>query len=462
MRIEPMRIVNIGSEPPGQLGPPSGLPPALPPEVVHASGEELEQGWTPMPPAIADAQPTVPVMPAVTDAMIAEAGLTGSATAPPAVAQPSSTGAARAKEAPAASARTVDAARAADEARSAEAARIDRTPTVPGSARARTQPAPPSDHELDELDDASLADSDPDLELIEPDEPVRPPPPPPSAKPQRPATPPPATPPAGPAAAKAATPPLVDDGPKKPKPWWEDLFGDDYLRTFDRLAPRHVQREVDFIEESLGLETGAVILDLACGVGQQTVELASRGYSVVGFDLSLPMLSRAADEAQDRGQRINFLHGDMREMAFDEMFDGIYCWSTSFGYFDEERNLAVLQRIHRALRKGGNFLLDVVNRDYVASRAPSLVWFEGEGCTCMDDMYVDFFTSRLRVKRTAMFDDGHSRELDYSIRLYTLHELGKLLHETGFKVVEVTGHPAHPGVFFGAESPRMIILAERA
>jgi hypothetical protein len=77
-------------------------------------------------------------------------------------------------------------------------------------------------------------------------------------------------------------------------------------------------------------------------------------------------------------------------------------------------------------------------------------------------MYVDFFTSRLRVKRTAMFDDGHSRELDYSIRLYTLHELGKMLHEVGFKVVEVTGHTAHPGVFFGAESPRMIILAERA
>ena len=60
-----------------------------------------------------------------------------------------------------------------------------------------------------------------------------------------------------------------------------------------------------------------------------------------------------------------------------------------------------------------------------------------------------------------MFEDGRTRELDYSIRLYALHELGKMLHECGFKVVEVTGHPAHPGVFFGSESPRLIILAER-
>ena len=37
-----------------------------------------------------------------------------------------------------------------------------------------------------------------------------------------------------------------------------------------------------------------------------------------------------------------------------------------------------------------------------------------------------------------------------------------LLHQVGFKVLEVTGHPAHPGVFFGTESPRLIVLAERS
>ncbi|WP_437937743.1 methyltransferase domain-containing protein [Sorangium sp. So ce341] len=256
--------------------------------------------------------------------------------------------------------------------------------------------------------------------------------------------------------------PSTEPAARRKRPWWEELFGDDFLRTLDKIDSKVVRREVDFIEERLGVEKGAVILDLACGAGGHAIEIASRGYSVVGFDLSLAMLARAADDAQDRGQKLNFLQGDMREMTFEETFDGVYCWSTSFGYFDDEKNADVLARIRRALRAGGMLLLDIVNRDYVASRQPSLVWFEGDGCVCMDEMQVDFFTSRLKVKRTVMFEDGRSREIDYSIRLYGLHELGKMLHEAGFKVTEVTGHPAHPGVFFGSESPRLIILAERS
>jgi SAM-dependent methyltransferase len=236
----------------------------------------------------------------------------------------------------------------------------------------------------------------------------------------------------------------------------------------DVLEPEHVRHEVDFIEESLGVEKQAVVLDLACGRGEHAIELANRGYSVVGVDLSPAALaiahaSMARTAPRDaESQKPSFLRGDMRELDFEENFDGAYCWSTSFGYFDDETNIGVLRRVHRALRQGGMLLIDVINRDFVAPRSPGLVWFEGDRCVCMDDMFVDFLTSRLRVKRTAMFEDGHSRELEYSIRLYTLSELGKMLHEVGFRVVEVTGHLAHPGTFFGTESPRLVILAERS
>jgi SAM-dependent methyltransferase len=249
---------------------------------------------------------------------------------------------------------------------------------------------------------------------------------------------------------------------KRARYWWDELFGDDFLRTMDRLTDDQILREVNFIEESLGLQKGGMILDLACGSGRHAVEMSVRGYNVVGYDLSVAMLARAADEAHDRNQKLNFLHGDMRDIGFEEMFDGVYCWSTSFGYFDDEKNFLVAQRIHRSLRKGGMLLLDVANRDFVTQRQPSLVWFEGEGCVCMDEMRVDFIHSRLRVKRMVMLDDGRTRELDYSIRLYTLHELGRLLHDVGFKVTEVSGHPATPGVFMGADSPRLIVLAEKA
>jgi len=300
----------------------------------------------------------------------------------------------------------------------------------------------------------------PDQKEAPPAAPKRPPPPPPKTKAESKAE-------AKPAAAQDAAN-ATTDAPPKGKPWWEDIFSDEYIRTMDRLEDRVIHREVDFIEESLGMEKHAVVLDLACGMGDHAVELAARGYSVVGLDYSRGMLKIAESKVKTRVKLApsysppSFVQADMRELAYEEAFDGVYCWSTSFGYFDEEKNLAVLQRVHRALRQGGMFLLEVINRDYVAPRSPSLVWFEGQSCVCMDDMYVDFFTSRMRVKRTAMFEGGLSRELDYSIRLYTLHELGNMLHQVGFKVIEVTGHPAHPGVFFGTESPRLIILSERS
>jgi hypothetical protein len=79
----------------------------------------------------------------------------------------------------------------------------------------------------------------------------------------------------------------------------------------------------------------------------------------------------------------------------------------------------------------------------------------------MDEMSIDWITSRMRVKRTMMMDDGRAKEIEYSVRVYSLHELGRILHEQGFKVVEVSGRIATPGVFFGGESPRTLILAEK-
>ncbi|MCA9593510.1 MAG: methyltransferase domain-containing protein [Myxococcales bacterium] len=248
---------------------------------------------------------------------------------------------------------------------------------------------------------------------------------------------------------------------KTRRAWWEELFGEDFARAFSHESPKQITRDADFIEESLGVAKGGVVLDLACGAGHHAVELARRGYGVVGYDLSLYQLALAADVAQESSQKLNLLQGDMREMAFEEMFDGIFCWDTSFGYFEEEKNFAVAQRVFRALRPGGMFLLDVANRDFVVANQPAQTWFEGDACVCMDDMNVDFITSRLRVKRSLILDDGRSIECNYSIRLYGLHELGKLLHDVGFRVTEASGHPSTPGVFFGASSPRIIILAQR-
>lgn len=301
---------------------------------------------------------------------------------------------------------------------------------------------------LDEDDELELDDDAEELELHE----VEPPPPPEEGA---------DTP--EPVGAEPSPPPPQRPREAKPRrrPWFETFFSDDYLRTVRPPTRKDIIRDCDFIEARLGLAAGATILDVGCGLGLHAIELTRRGFLVVGLDLSLPMLSRAGDEAQDERVKINFLHGDMREMTFDGAFDAVLCWGTTFGYFDDETNKRVVERLHRALKPRGVLLLDVVNRDYVIRSQPNLIWFEGDGCLCMEESKFNYFLSRLEVKRTVMLDDGRQREGVYTLRLYALHELGLLLHQQGFRVAEVSGWMATPGVFFGADSPRILILAER-
>ncbi len=356
-----------------------------------------------------------------------------------------------------------------------KSAAVPPSPVVPASPAAPLAPPvvaeEPPPEELDASELAEVEEPSDDVVLLEeelapesaPGEPsegapspaggapvVKPPPP-----PKRDRRPPSAAPPEAP-------PPSLETSSLRPrKPWWEEAFSDEFSRALARPSDRQTAREATFIEEALGVATGGVLLDLACGAGYHAVELSRRGYGVVGYDLSLFQLALAAEVAQEAEVKLNFLQGDMREMAFEEMFDGVYCWNASFGYFEEEKNLAVISRVFRALRPGGMFLLDVPNRDFIASRLPSSVWFSGDACLCMDEASLDFITSRLKVKRSVIFDDGGSRELICSIRTYSLHELGKLLHDVGFRVVEVSGDIHTPGAFFGANSERILVLAQK-
>jgi len=249
--------------------------------------------------------------------------------------------------------------------------------------------------------------------------------------------------------------------PKRSKPWYEEVFDEDYLRTLPFISNEQNAREARFIESSLEAPVGAELLDVGCGYGRHAVELSVRGYKVTGLDLSLPLLIRAADESQRRAVSVNFVHADMRELAFDRQFDGAYCMLTSFGYFDEDANLKVAEGIGRALKPGARFLLDVVNRDYVVADLPTRVWWEGSACVVLEEVDFNFHTSRITSRRSVVFDDGRQLEQEISIRAYGLHELGRLLRQAGFRVIDISGSYATRGQFFGGASRNLLILAEK-
>ena len=315
-----------------------------------------------------------------------------------------------------------------------------RSSAPPSSESARTSDPP---EELS-LDDAEVMQSgeyffDPDAATLDDNVVHVPPPPPPKAQPIR-----------------KAVPARVTD-----PDWYKNFFGAYYLRTVRMPTPREVARQCDFIEMALRISPGSSILDVGCGLGLNAIELMSRGYKVVGLDISETMIARAKDEAADRGMSIRFDVGDIRTAELSADFDAVLCWGTSFGYFDELENDVFIQRCFDALKPGGVMLIEVANRDHLISLQPNQVWFEVDGSICMEESDFDYRNSRLRVRRKVVSDQGDQSDRECSIRLYSMHELAWMLEAHGFRVDQITGRSAALGVFFGANSPQLIIRAER-
>jgi SAM-dependent methyltransferase len=248
---------------------------------------------------------------------------------------------------------------------------------------------------------------------------------------------------------------------RRTKPWYEEVFDEDFLRTLPFTTPEQTSREIAFIRHSLAPPKGAELLDIGCGYGRHALELAQLGFRLTGLDLSLPMLIRAADHAQRRGLTVNFVHADMREMSFDSQFDGAYCMLSSFGYFDEETNLRVATAICKALKPGGKLLLDIINRDYIVGDLPSRAWWEGDGCVVLEEVDFNYHTSRVLIRRSVVFGNGRQSEQEISMRAYSLHEVGKLLRQAGLRVLDVSGSLATKSRFFGAASRNIVALCER-
>ncbi len=295
--------------------------------------------------------------------------------------------------------------------------------------------------------------------------PAKPPPAPPAVAMPPPAPPKKATSARAAAAAAAARSDGAADGKdakkRRAKPWFEEIFDEDYLRTLPFLTPQATQSEAQFVIDALSLQPGAQVLDLGCGYGRHAMELAARGFHVVGLDQSLPLLLRGADEAQRRGLTINFVHGDMRELDFDSQFDGAYCLFSTFGFFDDEANKKTASNLARALKPGARAVIDILNRDYLIADLPTRVWWEGDGCVVLEEVEFNYFSSRVQCNRSVVFDDGRQVEQEISVRAYSLHELGKLLHAAGFRVLEVSGSMVTRGRFFGGTSRQIVVIAER-
>lgn len=243
--------------------------------------------------------------------------------------------------------------------------------------------------------------------------------------------------------------------------WYADLFSEEYLLSQPGRGEATITREVAFLRDRLELKRGDYVLDLACGTGRHARAFARQGCQVTALDLSLPMLRRGIEAARREGSEVRFLQADMRDLAFEDAFDAAWMLDTSFGFFGDVENLMVLRSLWRALHPGGRVVIDVINRDYIMSELPCRNWWEGEGCLVQEDIEFAHATSRLDIRRYLVFADGRERVYDISIRIFSAHELVRLMQHAGFEVLDVTGSLHTIGAFFGTGSERILVTARR-
>lgn len=245
--------------------------------------------------------------------------------------------------------------------------------------------------------------------------------------------------------------------------WYREFFDDLYLRVYQPLeAPEKVCREVDFIINALDLPQGAKVLDLCCGQGRHSLELARRGFQVVGVDLSEALLYAARRKAESERLKVTFMQCDMREIEFNEEFDAVISMFTSFGYLESEvEDEKVLVKVAQALKSGGKFLIDVTNRDRLVRYFQPREWHAAdEGWLVLEEREFDHLSGRLETRWICAASDGVRYERLSSIRLYTASELRVMLERVGLQGVKLFGD--YDGSPYTWDSQRLILVAIKA
>ena len=245
--------------------------------------------------------------------------------------------------------------------------------------------------------------------------------------------------------------------------WFYEFYEKDYFRKtpeqIDTIIDISIP-QVEFLIDALGLNQNHRILDLCCGYGRHTINLARGGYNVTGFDLCERALKLIRQKSQIEDLRIHLVRGDIRALPFKDKFDRIY-HTFAFGYFESDCEiLKVLEGISRSLKPAGKFLIDAINgtrilRDFMETCREE----EAERYVLQERNY-DEKTRRLRSEWTFIYKDtGETNKHSIVERLCSVDELVSMIDSVGLKILSIYGD--FDKSEYNQDSRRIIIVAEK-
>ena len=204
----------------------------------------------------------------------------------------------------------------------------------------------------------------------------------------------------------------------------------------------------DYIEKHFRRQPlpGRTVLDLACGTGSLTRELALRGYEMIGVDQSPEMLAEAAEKNRGAAPiEPIFLCQPMERLDLYGTIDACVCCLDSVNYVTDPKKLQrAFERVHLFLMPGGLFLFDVNTAEKLEGLDGQVFLDETEDAYCVwraeysrrgriCSYFMDIFQLDERTGQWARGEELH-RE-----RAYTTEELTAMLRQAGFSQIRIFG-----------------------
>ncbi len=225
------------------------------------------------------------------------------------------------------------------------------------------------------------------------------------------------------------------------------------------LTPERTISEIDFLLSRLELPPRARVLDVGCGAGRHSIELARRGYRVVGIDPAQAMIEAARAEAAAVCVSPDFRQVSGEALVTDKEFDAAICLFTTLGQISNGGdNSQLVARVYQALRPSGYFMVEVPQRAPTVKHLKPTDRFEGPKRYTLVTRQFDTNNNSVTEVFDVVSPESTQRYL-LRYRLYSWKELADLLQEAGFAVLAAYGD--YEGTSLSLESPTMLVFARK-
>lgn len=226
-------------------------------------------------------------------------------------------------------------------------------------------------------------------------------------------------------------------------------------KLFSRVMLERAASEVEGCTRLAGVSPPCKVLDLCCGPGRHSAELARKGYRVTGVDRTREYLDEAGKDFPD----IEFVEADMRDFRRTDSFSLVLNLYTSFGYFEDPADdRKVVENVYESLVPGGKFIMELMGKEVLARIFRERDWYEEDGIIYLEERRV-LDDWKWVEARWLKLDGEKMEEYTISHRLYSARELKELLTESGFGEVEIYGSLA--GISYDQNAERLVAVARK-